>query len=73
MKTEMTTTLHNLVIKDLRPSAKVMSPQQIGKWQDELPEIADRLFGMMSILYSAQFLTNSSTGTSGNCSRKASA
>lgn len=50
MKTEMTTTLHNLVVKELRPSVRAMGPQKISKWIAELPEIADRLFGLMSIL-----------------------
>lgn len=50
MKTEMTTTLHNLVVKELKPGAKAMTVAQIGKWKKQLPEIADGLYSMMSML-----------------------
>lgn len=50
MRTDMTTTLNCLVVKDLHPSSKVMNQQQINKWLDRLPAIADELFQTMSLI-----------------------
>lgn len=50
MKTEMTTTLTDLVVKKLNPGARQMSAPQINKWLAELPEIAEGLYRTMSIM-----------------------
>lgn len=50
MKTEVTTTLNDLVVNKLNPTGKLMTAPQINKWLAELPEIAERLYGLMSIL-----------------------
>ena len=50
MKTQMTTTLYNLVVKALHPDAEPMQKDEIDKWLQELPKIANGLFKIMSIL-----------------------
>ncbi|WP_316815853.1 hypothetical protein [Pedobacter nyackensis] len=50
MKTEMTTTLRNLVVNDLQPATKALTLPKINKWLKELPGIADGLFQLMSTL-----------------------
>lgn len=50
MKTEMTTTLRQLVVNDLQPATKAMTLPKINKWLKELPGIADGLFQFMSTL-----------------------
>lgn len=50
MKTEMTTTLNDLVVNKLNPESKLMTAPQLNKWLAELPEIANNLYTTMSIL-----------------------
>lgn len=50
MKTEITTTLNDLVVNRMNPKRKLMAAQQLNKWLAELPEIANRLYTLMSIL-----------------------
>jgi hypothetical protein len=50
MKTQMTTTMHDLVVNCLHPGAVVMTAKEIKEWHNKLKEVEDELFQTMSIL-----------------------
>jgi len=50
MKTDMTTTLNDLVLNQLSPTSREMTAPKLNKWLAELPGIAEGLYSTMSIL-----------------------